>query len=72
MIYKNVFKNSEKILIYFKWLFQITIAIFIIWVYLNPQTKPHSIIAISLMLIFYVLQSYVENRALFQKREKNT
>ena len=68
MIYKNVFKNSEKILIYFKWLFQITIAIFIIWVYLNPQTKPHSIIAISLMLIFYVLQSYVENRALFQKK----
>ena len=68
MIYKNVFKNSEKILIYFKWIFQITIAIFITWVYLNPQTKLHSIIAISLMLIFYVLQNYVENRALFQKK----
>ena len=60
MIYKNLFKNSEKVLMGLKWTFQIAIAIFIIWVYLNPQTKLHSIIAISLMLIFYVLQSFVE------------
>lgn len=63
MIYKNLFKSSEKILMSFKWTFQIAIAIFIIWVFFNPQTKLHSIIAISLILIFYVLQSYVENRA---------
>ena len=48
----------------FKWTFQIAIAVFIIWVYFNPQTKLHSIIAISSMLIFYVLQSYIENKAL--------
>ena len=64
MIYKNVFRKREKVLMSFKWTFQIAIAIFIIWVYFNPQTKLHSIIAISLMLIFYVLQSYIENRAL--------
>ena len=50
----------------FKWTFQIAIAIFIIWVFFNPQTKLHSIVAISLLLIFYVLQSYVENRALLK------
>ena len=66
MIYKNLFKRREKILMSFKWTFQIAIAIFIIWVFFNPQTKLHSIIAISLMLIFYVLQSYVENRALLK------
>ena len=66
MIYKNVFKKREKILLSFKWTFQIAIAIFIIWVYFNPQTKLHSIVAISLMLIFYVLQSYIENRALLK------
>ena len=66
MIYRNVFKKREKILMSFKWTFQIAIAIFIIWVYFNPQTKLHSIIAISLMLIFYVLQSYIENRALLK------
>ena len=54
MIYKNLFRNNEKILMSFKWTFQIAIAIFIIWVYFNPQTKLHSIIAISLMLIFYI------------------
>ena len=65
MIYKDLFrKNSEKILMNFKWTFQIAIAVFIIWVFFNPQTKLHSIIAISLMLLFYVLQSYMENRAL--------
>ena len=65
MIYKNLFrKNSEKVLMSFKWTFQIAIAIFIVWVFFNPQTKLHSIIAISLMLIFYVLQSYIENKAL--------
>lgn len=67
MICKNLFKNSEKILKCFKWTFQIAIAILIIWVFFNPQTKLHSIIAISLMLIFYVLQNYIENRALFHK-----
>ena len=67
MIYRNLFKNNEKILMYLKWTFQIAIAIFIIWVYVNPQTRLHSIIAISLMLIFYVLQSYVGNKALFHK-----
>ena len=67
MIYKNLFKNSEKVLMGLKWTFQIAIAIFIIWVYLNPQTKLHSIIAISLMLIFYVLQSFVEKKSLFHK-----
>ena len=67
MIYKNLFKKSEKILISFKWTFQITIAIFILWVCLNPQTRLHSIIAISLMLIFYIFQSYIENRASFHK-----
>ena len=66
MIYKNVFRKSEKILMSFKWTFQIAIAIFIIWVYFNPQTKLHSIIAISLLLILYVMQSYVENRALLK------
>ena len=66
MIYKNLFKSSEKILMSFKWTFQIAIAIFIIWVFFNPQTKLHSIIAISLILIFYFLQSYVENRALLK------
>lgn len=64
MIYKNLFRNSKKVLMSFKRTFQIAIAIFIIWVFFNPQTKLHSIIAISLMLIFYVLQSYIENRAL--------
>ena len=67
MIYKNLFKCSEKILKSFKWTFQFAIVIFIIWVFFNPQTRLHSIIAISLMLIFYVLQSYIENRALFHK-----
>ena len=66
MIYKNLFRNNEKILMSFKWTFQIAIAIFIIWVFFNPQTKLHSIVAISLLLIFYVLQSYVENRALLK------
>ena len=66
MIYKNLFRKREKVLMSFKWTFQIAIAIFIIWVYFNPQTKLHSIIAISLMLIFYVLQSYIENRALLK------
>ena len=64
MIYKNLFKNSEKILINFKWTLQISIAIFIVWVFFNPQTKLHSIIAISLMLLFYLLQSYIENKSL--------
>ena len=67
MIYKNLFKNTENLLIIFKWALQIAIAIFIIWVFLNPQTRLHSIITISLMLIFYVLQSYLENKALFHK-----
>lgn len=66
MIYKILFRNSEKVLMSFKWTFQIAIAIFIIWVFFNPQTKLHSIIAISLLLIFYVLQSYIENRALLK------
>ena len=66
MIYKNLFRKNEKVLMSFKWAFQIAIAIFIIWVYFNPQTKLHSIIAISLLLIFYVLQSYIENRALLK------
>ena len=66
MIYKNLFKKREKVLMSFKWAFQIAIAIFIIWVFFNPQTKLHSIIAISLMLIFYVLQSYIENKALLK------
>ena len=67
MIYKNLFKKNEKVLISFKWTFQIAIAIFIIWVFFNPETKLHSIIAISLMLVFYIFQSYMENRALFHK-----
>ena len=67
MIYKNLFKNSENLLINFKWTLQIAIVIFIIWVCFNPQTKLHSIIAISLMLIFYVFQSYIEKSALFHK-----
>ena len=67
MIYKNLFRNSENILIGLKWAFQIALVIFIIWVCFNPQTRLHSIIAISLMLIFYVLQSYIEDKALFQK-----
>ena len=66
MIYKNLFRNNEKILMSFKWTFHIAIAVFIIWVFINPQTKLHSIIAISLLLIFYVLQSYIENKALLK------
>ena len=66
MIYKNLFRNNEKVLMSFKWTFRIAIAVFIIWVFFNPQTKLHSIVAISLLLIFYVLQSYVENRALLK------
>jgi len=65
MIYKNLFKNSENILVSFKWIFQIAIVIFVIWVFFNPQTRLHSIIAISLMLIFYVFQNYIEKKALF-------
>ena len=67
MIYKNLFKKSENVLMGFKWTFQIALVIFIIWVFFNPQTRLHSIIAISLMLVFYVLQSYVANKALFHK-----
>ena len=67
MIYKNLFKKSENVLMGFKWTFQIALVIFIIWVFFNPQTRLHSIIAISLMLVFYVLQSYVTNKALFHK-----
>ena len=67
MICKNLFRNSENMLIGLKWAFQIALVIFIIWVCFNPQTRLHSIIAISLMLIFYVLQSYIEDKALFQK-----
>ena len=67
MIYKNIFKNNERILISFKWIFQIALVIFIVWVFFNPQTRLHSIIAISLMLIFYILQSYIENKSLFHK-----
>ena len=65
MIYKNLFKNSENILVSFKWIFQIAIVIFVIWVFFNPQTRLHSIIAISLMLIFYIFQNYIEKKALF-------
>lgn len=65
MIYKNLFKNSENILVSFKWIFQIAIVIFLIWVFFNPQTRLHSIIAISLMLIFYIFQNYIEKKALF-------
>ena len=67
MIYKNLFKRSENILMGLKWTFQIALVIFIIWVCFNPQTRLHSIIAISLMLIFYILQSYIAKRALFHK-----
>ena len=67
MIYKNLFRKNEKILKSFKWAFQFAIAIFVIWVFFNPQTRLHSIIAISLMLIFYFLQKYIENRASFHK-----
>ena len=67
MIYKNLFKKSENILVSLKWIFQIAIVIFVIWVFFNPQTRLHSIIAISLMLIFYILQSYIEKKALFHK-----
>ncbi len=67
MIYKNLFKRSENILMGLKWKFQIALVIFIIWVCFNPQTRLHSIIAISLMLIFYILQSYIEKRASFHK-----
>ncbi len=67
MIYKNLFKNNEKVLMAFKWTFQIAIVIFVIWVFFNPQTRLHSIIAISLMLIFYVFQNYIEKKALFSK-----
>ncbi len=67
MIYKNLFKNSENLLISLKWVLQIAVVFFIFWVYFNPQTKLHSIIAISLMLIFYVLQGYIKNKALFHK-----
>ena len=66
MIYRNLFRKSEKILMSFKLTIQIAIAIFIVWVFFNPQTKLHSIIAISLILIFYVLQSYIENKALLK------
>lgn len=71
MIYRNLFRKSEKVLMSFKWTFQIAIAIFIIWVYFNPQTKLHSIVAISLMLIFYLLQSYVENRSFLKFINEN-
>ena len=64
MIYRNLFRKNEKVLMSVTWAFQIAIVIFIVWVCFNPQTKLHSIIVISLMLIFYVLQSYVENKAL--------
>ena len=67
MIYKNLFKNNEKVLISFKWAFQIAIVIFVIWVFFNPQTRLHSIIAISLMLIFYIFQNYIEKKALFSR-----
>ena len=67
MIYKNLFKKSENVLVLFKWTFQIAITIFVIWVCFNPQTRLHSIIAIGVMLIFYILQSYIENKALFHK-----
>ena len=50
-----------------KWMLQIAIAIFILWVYLSPHTRLHSIVAISLMLIFYFLQKYIENKASFHK-----
>jgi len=68
MIYKNFFKNSDNLLISFKWALQFAVIICIIWVYFNPQTRLHSIIAISLMLIFYILQSYIENRSIFHKK----
>ena len=67
MIYKNLFKNNENVLMSFKWTFQIVIVIFVIWVFFNPQTRLHSIIAMSLMLIFYIFQSYIEKKALFHK-----
>ena len=67
MIYKNLFKKSENILTGLNFAFQFALVVFIIWVFLNPQTRLHSIVAISLMLIFYFLQSYIENRASFQK-----
>ena len=67
MIYKNFFKNSDNLLISFKWALQFAVIICIVWVYFNPQTRLHSIIAISLMLIFYILQSYIENRYIFHK-----
>lgn len=67
MIYKSLFSRCENILISLKCIFQITVVIFIIWVYFNPQTRLHSIITISLMLIFYVLQCYLGNKALFHK-----
>ena len=65
MIYKNLSKKSENVLVGLKLAFQIALVIFIIWVCFNPQTRLHSIVAISLMLIFYFLQSYFEKKALF-------
>ena len=67
MIYKNLFKKNENIFVFLKLTFQISLVIFIIWVCFNPQTKLHSIVAISMMLIFYFLQSCFENKALFHK-----
>ena len=67
MIYKNLFKKSENVLMDLKRVFQIALVILIIWVCFNPQTRLHSIVAISLMLIFYILQCCIENRALFHK-----
>ena len=67
MIYKNLFKKSENVLMDLKRVFQIALVILIIWVCFNPQTRLHSIVAISLMLIFYILQCCIENRASFHK-----
>ncbi len=67
MIYKNLFKKNENVLMGLKLAFQILLILFIIWVCFNPQTRLHSIIAISLMLIFYFLQNYIEKRTSFHK-----
>ncbi len=58
MIYKYISKNCER-LKYFKWIFQITTAFFIVWVYFNPHIRVHPFFTISLILLCYILQDYI-------------
>lgn len=62
MIYNKTTNFSIK----YKWIIQIIIALFVIWVYWDPRISIHPVTATLLILFSYILHSYIENRILIK------